>query len=968
MYIDRFHPDKKWVRILPRGDRHLQPSELIETQSLINHQMMQSSSYLYSLYSITRGLKIGVQELSDNYTLLSMGEGQIYVEINNQGYYLDIDAISRFPIPNTGRSEIGIRFNFEDRDEYTDPIFLVGSKGAHRRLLNYEIVVNEDSYPIAVVYSKGAFLRPDIYYYNNHQLTKLYDAQFLSPKISNLVNLRWHEEHGNYISNGLEVIHSNDKLVVNSGTAYINGKRVHLPFTNYIILDNLPTILDNYFRYIVLLNKQGELSLLEDIEPGPYSLNIPLDSIDLAILEITNRFIRGGRIVRDITLTQSYKRALSNTDILRLERDNYNNEKYVAQLSLDMQLLNLSDSRGLNLNGVFTDALVDTTRSDIYHPLYSASFMPGIRALRPGFTPSNKPAQLIPNNIDIGTVNGDSYYATASFSEETLIEQLISTDWISLSVNPYTKAVMRISPSQGVPDNSKIAYSLVSPSSLPSLSASILKGLLASNLAVVNLNLYLKAQYVYVQCDGFPSNSDNLILSFGSIRITEFELLQGTGFGTQPNSIKANQDGSIYLRFLIPTDLPLDSYVVSISNEVSEASAVYRSVNTVQTIINNDGGYIEQNPSYYYYPSLEEGIAQTFFIEEPSTLTSISIAFRKVSSLNIAGIKVAAISIVDASGGVPDIQKVLGMAYIYTDQIRTSGNGSTLVETTFDRPVPTSRGQYALVIHPLIQGIEVYIGNAGRPSLKDGIVSTDQLLTTGSLYMREGNFWQARLEADLTFKLNRALVSSTTSELTFEIEDVESIDQVFFELPAMLPPGTGIEYFYESNNGWVKMEGHSYNLQSPNTRSRFKAVLYNTRRMSPSLDLQNLSINANHNKKESTWISITSFFDSAYNNVELILDVYEPKGSKIKPYFSSNAGLTWEPLTLEDSLLIDGNIPLYTNTYRATSLSDTVVNKSASGSDIRTLRNRFTVRIDFEINNTAVIPFVRNMRTLTHAS
>lgn len=968
MYIDRFHPDKKWVRVLPRGDRYLQPSELIEVQSLLNHQMMQPSSYLYNLYSITRGLRIGIQQLSTNYNLLSLGEGQVYVEIDNQGYYVDVDAISKLPIPNNGRVDIGIVFKFEEKDDYPNPSFIVGKKGAHRKILTYQIVINEDSYPIAVIQNKGPFIRPDIYYYSNHQLTKLYDPYFLSPKISNLVNLRWYEEHGDYISHGLEVRHNKDILTINSGTAYIDGKRIHLPFTSYITLSNLPTILDSYFRYIVLLNKQGEVSLLEDENPGPYSLNIPPNTIDLALLEITNRFIRDGRIVRDVVITQSYKRALSNTDILRLEKDNYNNEKYVAQLSLDMQLLNLSDSRGLNLNGVFTDALVDTTRSDIYHPLYSASFMPAIRALRPGFIASDKPAQLVPSNIDIGVVNGEPYYATGSFSEEALVEQLIATDWLSLDIDPYTKAIMRISPNQGVPDNSKIAYSLVSPSSLPSLSASILKGLLASNLAVINLNLYLKAQYVYVQCDGFPINTDNLILTFGSIRITEFDLLQGTAFGTQPNSVKANQDGSVYLRFLIPTDLPLDSYVVSLSNENSQASTVYRSVNTVQTIINSDGGFLEENKSSYYYPSLEEGIAQTFFIEEPSTLTSILIAFRKVTNLNTPGIKVAAISIVDASGGAPDIQKVLGLAYIYTDQVRTSGNGTILVETTFDRPIPTTRGQYAVVIHPLISGVEIYIGNAGRPSLKDGIVSTDQLLTTGSLYIKEGGFWQARLEADLTFRINRALISTTTSELIFELEDIEPIDQVFFQLPVILPSNTGIEYFYESNRGWVKMEGHSYNLQSPNTKSRFKAVLYNTRRMSPSLDLHNLSISTNHNKKESTWISITSSFDSAYNNVELILDVYEPKGSKIKPYFSSNAGLTWEVLTLEDSLLIDGNIPLYTNTYRATSLSDTVVNKSASGSDIRTLRNRFTVRIDFEINNTAVIPFVRNMRTLTHAS
>jgi len=100
----------------------------------------------------------------------------------------------------------------------------------------------------------------------------------------------------------------------------------------------------------------------------------------------------------------------------------------------------------------------------------------------------------------------------------------------------------------------------------------------------------------------------------------------------------------------------------------------------------------------------------------------------------------------------------------------------------------------------------------------------------------------------------------------------------------------------------------------------------------------------------------------------VILDVYEPKGSKVKVSFSSNSGLTWEPLTLEDSLLIDGNIPLYSNTYRAESLSDTVVNKSATGSEIRTLRNRLTIRIDFDINNSSVIPFVRNMRALTHAT
>ena len=115
-HIDRWEPNKNWFKVLARPDRMLQVSELHEIQSMLTHHIQGASSYLYDFYSITEGLKVSIVELSDNYNIVRLSYGQVYIETSNGGLYVDIEGIDRVPIPNEGRVSIGVKIRFEYRD------------------------------------------------------------------------------------------------------------------------------------------------------------------------------------------------------------------------------------------------------------------------------------------------------------------------------------------------------------------------------------------------------------------------------------------------------------------------------------------------------------------------------------------------------------------------------------------------------------------------------------------------------------------------------------------------------------------------------------------------------------------------------------------------------------------------------------------------------------------------------------
>jgi hypothetical protein len=979
-YSNRWTPESGWVKVLARPDRPLQIAELHELQSVLNYQYQRLSSYVYGIYSPTWGLKVSVIEINDKYNILHLSQGQIYVETPHGGLYIDIAPADRIPVSKQGRVSLGFRIDFliDDNSELLrDPLFIKGDYGAHRLVVRYRLTLNEDSYPIAVIDNRPSGGAPDVLHYRPGKLTKVYDPNIIGQAISSRVSQRWYEENGDFIANGMEVSLDQEtrKLTINAGVAYIEGVRVYLPYGSYLYLPSFPSTPNTIFRYIILLNQQGTIEYYSEQDPTTYVPGLPHSTIDLATLEITNRTLIGGQFKRDISLVLSKKRSLTNADLILLSEENYRNEREMTQLLLDKQALDIGDNNLFDLSGVFTDALIDLSRSDTYHPLYNASFMPSIRALRPGFSTSIKDivnVGLTPTALDIVARNGTPNYAMCSFSEESYIEQAKCTSWVNLGVNTRTIAHMNISPSSGPADSATIPYSAVAPSSLPTLKDNILKALSLNNDSRVSLNLNLLVREITVQCTGFQPNEDNLTLSFGNVAISQFTLLNGTLAGSSTNSIKARADGMAFLKFFIPSNLALDTYVVTLSGPRSTASAVYRSINDaivpITTDLDSASGVLPLNTTY---ASSTEGWAQTFLIEEPVSITSIWLKIRSAPNLQTDNTIIAArVSIVSANGGLPT-PECLAIGDLSLSDIQLSSNGSKWTEVVLDKPAFISnRGQYALVISPNLPGLELYVSTIGARSLLDGTITTTQALLNGILLSRKEGSWQPHNDMDLSFRLNKAVMANTKSELLVNIENVEPYNSVRFNMPVILPAGTNIQTYVKENGTWALVRGYEYTLQQPASTSELKVVLNNTNQMSPLLELDASTFTTIANRRSSTWISKTVEFEAAYNNIETTFEAYIPKGTSIDVLFSSNAGISWETMDMDSAatFLLDGNIPLYGYTYKALSLSDAISNISPSGASISTLRRKLTIRLDFKTADSSVIPFARRLSSITYGT
>lgn len=958
------------MKILPRADNKMQTAEFIELQSMLNYHTQNNFSYLYSFYNITQGLKLTLVDIGETHNTFILFSGQIYIETDKGAFFVDIDS-QTLQIKNTGNVSIGVLVNIleEDFDEYKDPITggeVFGSLGAKRLLIDYQIVIDKDSYPIAIVNNLDNKL-PDITYYRNSKLTQSFNDRAISNRITKLISRRWFEEIGNFIAQGLEVSYDSESklLLIHPGVAYINGKRIYLPYNKSIYLN--PSLNERYFvRYLIVLNVVGQIIVLSEVDNKNYTLDRKEDTIALGSLDIYKKVITPLRYyIYKHTIIPSYNRILTVSDILNIEEEHRNNEYNALQAALDIDVISQARRRKLILSGILTDSLQTLDKSDKYNLLYSAALMPGIAAIRPSFTTKTKYVnnlQIIESSsVSISSKQGLPYLANTEYTSVSFIKQGVCTNWLNLTQTSKTTAAMNISPSQG---NGVESIPTIADSSLSTLQGNILTSLQQSGVQTINTTLTTQARVVNVSCIGFDPNEDNLRVTFGNIQINQLDLNEGTKSGSLYGSVKATANGSVNISFTIPKNLDAQDYAISVFNQRASASAVYKVIRSVEDRGKSNLVSPPSIKSKHEYSGLIDSIAQTFYVDKPTIITSVKLKFRTLP--NTVNSNYGVISLVRADYNKPT-SDCLGIATLSLNNITTSNNGSLWSEATFDKPIViSSRGTYAIVFAPLVTGGEIFYAQSGEANLLDGSSTTEQLLLNGDLLLKLNDSWQVQSGADLAFELNKSIPSSLVSELVYKISDTEIFNTVELNLNNIFvtPTDTSIAVYYKDNieSNWKLLNKNIFHLQTASNQAYIKFRLNGNAETFPFVELDNLSINILKNNKEGSWISLTTQTNKEYTSCEMIFDCYQPDGTNITPRISSNGGYSWHNLELQSSQLIDGNIPLYRVKYSISNLSKLVsLNESTSA-----LRTRLTLRIDFTTKDSSIIPFVRKLSSLVY--
>lgn len=989
--LSRFNPIKNWTKLLFKGDKKLQTTELIEIQDLINNQASKAFTSLYNFYSVIQGCRLLLVKISSlNYEFI-LTEGQIYININNEAFFIDTPTHS-FTINRLNTYYIGVTLETSinsNNEDFKNPQTggaSFGSEGANRLLINPQIQVTEtstinsypniSSYPIAIIKPKSLdFINnyvdisdgaPNIIYYKNEELNYLTQEINISSYIKKLIELRIHESTGNFISYGMNITinTTTSKLCITPGIAYINGKRIKTNYNNYYTIDpyniNYNTLKLNT-QYLFFLNEKGQFNFKEQNNVNNF-LETPPNCLALAYVIFYNR----NNLLLEYSIIEAPTRMPTVSEILNLNKSNEANIKELAELALKTDLLNLSSNTLNNkLNGIFIDSFVDLNNSDIFYPNYKASILSSIQAISLPFTSTNKNNRNIiidqsDSNILIeNTINENNelvpYWSTINGASYKYFNTPINiTNSITIPTNINNSIIIECSPS--------ILYKSDKDTFVNFSHPNLKKIFSKSSISIdtpFNNNIYNRTITVFAK--GFPSLQNNIQITLNNITITSFNILKGST-GSTTGTLKADINGALSFTFAIPNISDSEKYVINLFNGNINGSFEIDIIDPEISRINKENTNVFIKNRTNKYSLINSGILQTFSTATPIMIKGIEITIMDFPNINNGDVLNAQIVSIDSNHNPVETLGIGSLEFSQVANLDTNlpiPKPSTLM---LNKPLNLDRGKYGIVFNTNISGIKLGSTKAGLSKIEDGqTFFFDPFKTEVKVY---DNTWiktsiADNIACDLILHKPAGLLSSTiinienNQDSTFNIIDIDlAINQInnsFIDL-----------FILNDENLYEEVFNGSYFFKNPIKATKLKINIRGTSNTHPIINLDNLNINLISNQKEAVWVSKNQEYESPYKSLTMSVDLYKPENTIYRFYFSSNKGVTWEELNNPVIENIDQTLNINKYTFSKQDLGFVILNSEPQE------RYNLRYKIEFNVSNIeGILPFFKNLISIT---
>ena len=996
--LSRFNQSKNWTKILFRPDRKLQTTEIEEIQDLIYNQISRVYSSIYDFYTVVRGCQIIVTAITTTGYQCTLTDGQIYIELyNDLGFFVEVDSIS-FTVNRDDITEIGLIFYLEqssDLPEYRNPHSggaAFGSEGANRILLRSEVIISPKTspytagfYPLAIIKPKTLTFqttfqdlgdgRPDILYYRNEELTEVFNERVLATYIKNLIEKRFHESAGNFISSGLYIIFNDDRELVSitPGIAYINGVRIETNYNYNFAIDisgNLGGGLESGYQYLFYLTDKGKFDIVSELASDSYLPEVPVNSIAIGYL-----IIRGYNSLEilDYNLIEAQTRMPKVSEIINLVNANEANNKELANITLQIDLLNASKNNiNKNLNGIFVDSFVDLDNTDIADPEFNTSILPAIQAISLPFTSLHRDNRIF--TLDTSNSNIISDTILNEFNEEVLYWSTINGTEGSL----YN--IRQITGSKEVPIfNSSSLNMRVSPSVIYKSDESTFINYTHPDIIMftgldepvvintpVNDNIYNRT--LNISASGFPINQDNIIVQLNNVLITSFTFTEGSA-GSTLGTVRASNAGNLAFSFSMPLLNVSDQYIISLTaNNITATAEIFiKDPEVERTTREITSQFIVNSPPSY--STVNNGLAQTFNITEPTMVRAVEVTimdFPNIISGSILNVYLVKID----SNNIPT-DETLGFGSLNISEVNSTNEAVPLPSRiNFDKPINLKRGSYAFIFQTALSGVELGIARPGDPNLINGLVFFNNQVDYSRSLINEAGIWTDNSTEYVDFRIIThkpiSLLSSTIINLTSTIG--QEFDIIDINMSIQEDSNSYITVYVEDEQGLFRLvEKGVFFFKSPILSTRVRIDMTGTSNTHPILELDNLNFNLLATQTQGVWVSKNQQYETPYDNLSFSVDVYKPNSAIIKYYFSSNRGVTWEELNESTATLtietINDTLPINKYTFQKDNLGLTTV----EGADNFRYNLRYKIEIEMD-NLDGLYPFIKNIVSITNPS
>lgn len=878
-----------YQKILPRAGYQSQSREFVELQSIAYNQQASGFDYLHGNFNVTRGLKVHLLSVTGTNYKGYLSAGQVYY----QGYFLDVPEIN---FECDGSTTLSLEIKFTETKGPSDPTIypIDGPSGASRLVASYTLRLNDQGLPLVRITAEAPDQIPKIEYACSGSAN-----QETAQKLKQELYRFFYEAAGDFIAYGLQVNIKDRQIIINPGRAYIRGKLVEKNYTSYLSLEPQEVhslVLED--GDIFTLDSSEEL-ILEALDCLSYYIVLN-DKHEVACqtTSAVDNQINLARII-DYSKLNSQETGYRSVPISTLIELESTNDR------IQQDILEISKTRRQDLSefGVVSEASLP---GDINHPEYSATFLKDTGAIRSGV----RSTPIGVDNLQVIKAENLNSQLQPLLVNQVQISQPRSNDWLSLT--PQTQIYLEVTPSRGL---STQAYEVEIPDNLTSLDKVNIK--LGSTLSV---------RKVQLRATGMAPNTNGLRLTFGSIPITNYTVTKGL---TDLQGLKANADGILELEFNIPSQLPPQDYIITLSSPTASGQVVYQTTTQVPRI------------------QASGRLAQTFKVQEAMMITGVRVKLRSIPDNS----EVLRCQVVPVYSSCIDTT-VLTKGRLLATNSTTSPDGSRWSEITLEQTY-LAPGTYALIFETSLNGVELFIEKEGPAATSEGEpVCSDLHLWSGQWCKKN---W------DLSYEILKGIPQAAYGEIIYRVNNpLDTINSLVSYLPAYIPLGTSVNYYYLSNGKWLPLRCPYQNNLLAN-QVDLKVVFHNTLTLSPSLDLDSSFIVAQHNLGQSSWIRKTQRFNP-YTQVDVTLEYYQPLNTELKVKLSSNLSQTWEELTPGAPELVDGNVPLYRNTWSVTLPAS--VDMLINGSMNKILRENLTLRVDFEAGSN--VPYFRSVNFIVN--
>jgi len=296
--------------------------------------------------------------------------------------------------------------------------------------------------------------------------------------------------------------------------------------------------------------------------------------------------------------------------------------------------------------------------------------------------------------------------------------------------------------------------------------------------------------------------------------------------GSQSSSVKADPNGEVIAKFIIPANVPAGERLVEVYTDdgLVYGSAWYFGQGMVQRLERVTQQIIQRTIVQQTIVQRVDPLAQSFYVEKPVVLTSAWIWVHKVPPLgDNYGLEVGIKNMTEAGfpgqvvygkGSVTKEQVMQMMGISDPSQTVTMPTLANAVKIEFDDPIYLPPGHYCLYVASQSSGYYVFtakgrakvLGNLANPTWSKIGQLLDRQVHDGMLF-KSYNFlsWEVDMERDLMFRLNKAVFDTTqTGIVELAVSGISyPVHEFQYGTAVVVPPGAVVTSQYNAGGGWT---------------------------------------------------------------------------------------------------------------------------------------------------------------------